>query len=257
MSTPGSDSNSSSSAATPSDVPLLGTQPNKAESNIGPRSARARRSLSRYLRNLRRAWNFRFRIRIEAVPPEEAETYPEDCQDAKHVPDWSELPWFPRLALIIGTIFSCMKSTASDEHPGYNSEPPYQLPHTNEAFEEPLTPEEIYEGFDNKLMLSRLEETQVFSAALRQLAREEVRDGRKICFPSSEVCDLMTLRSVNLPTDPAGLRALLELGFARRNLVLDLGRIRNDFVMAHGIVVIETAKPWPDCYRIVHIPCSL
>lgn len=64
----------------------------------------------------------------------------------------------------------------------------------------------------------KLGSRHVFSAALRQLARGALRNGRRICFPSSEANDLMTLGSINLPTDHAGLSELLEMDFRRRNL---------------------------------------
>lgn len=115
-------------------------------------------------------------------------------------------------------------------------------------------PSEIYRKIEIDARLTRLEDPAILTTALRHLTRHLHQNGSKIAFPVLEAVDRIHLRSHCLPTDSQQLRELVERVFVRREESLNLSEIYNQFVLAHGRLVFDSSKQWPQCHQILRTP---
>jgi hypothetical protein len=111
----------------------------------------------------------------------------------------------------------------------------------------------FYEGLEDTLRLSRLEEERVLVAALRLIIRLQPR-GKHIAFPVPQAVDRIQLKSYNLPTDERALLELLHRVYQRRGEILDLDTLHDDFVRAYGKIVFDTSQSYPKCYIVCRYP---
>ena len=107
---------------------------------------------------------------------------------------------------------------------------------------------QIYQDFELMLKLSRVEEEQSLTTALRHLVRHRHTKGTLITFPTPEAVDRIQLRANNLPTDIDKLEDLLHKTFIRREETLDIKKLYKDFVMTHGRLTYDMTKKWPESH---------
>lgn len=113
---------------------------------------------------------------------------------------------------------------------------------------------EIYDNFENTLRLSRLEERNNLTVALRHIVRSLHPKGETITFSSPGAVDRLDLRSINLPTEPGELLSLVKQVFVRRNEKLELEEVYRDFVKSHGRVAFDSKREWPHSHVHTHHP---
>jgi hypothetical protein len=110
---------------------------------------------------------------------------------------------------------------------------------------------QLYAGVEEAMQLRRLEEERMLTVALRHLVRHRDVRGASIAFPTPRAVDRITLKAAALPTDKGVLEALVQRVFERRGEVLDLEEVYEDFVRAHGRLLTDLGKPWPESYKLV------
>ncbi|XP_049946425.1 uncharacterized protein LOC126436318 [Schistocerca serialis cubense] len=103
----------------------------------------------------------------------------------------------------------------------------------------------VYDDFERKLRLNRLEEPVLLTTALRQLVRTGHSNGKDITYPALEDVDCISLHAANLPSQPDDLKELVQQVFARRGRKFDLEKIYKDMVKMYGRNVVDLSKPWP------------
>lgn len=104
---------------------------------------------------------------------------------------------------------------------------------------------DIYNNIELTMRLSRLEERNNLTTALRNVVRSLHPKGKDITFNCPAAVDRIDLKSVNLPTEPTELYNLLNKVFVRRGEELDLEEVYRDFVKSHGRVTFDQRKEWP------------
>lgn len=110
-----------------------------------------------------------------------------------------------------------------------------------------IDPTPIYENFELKLRLSRLEDEKLLTTALKHLVRHLHPKGETITFPTLEEVDKITLKSSNLPTNPIDLKKLVDQVFDRRDEQYDLETTYKQFAKIHGRITYDPKQSWPGC----------
>lgn len=150
-----------------------------------------------------------------------------------------------------------LQQTKDSDPTEINSQPPPQTltqdtpdPHheTTPTNRHTTDGKQIYQDFELMLKLSRLEEAQTLTTALRQLVRHRHPKGKQITFPTPEAVDRIQLRANNLPTDIDKLEDLIHKTFIRREETLDIEQLYKDFVMTHGRLTYDMTKKWPESH---------
>lgn len=111
-----------------------------------------------------------------------------------------------------------------------------------------------YDGIEENLRLSRLENKDIFQTAQRHVVRLTHPKGHTICFPNTEQTDRMLLRAENLPTDPRDLCDLLRKACTRRSEGLDIESIYKDLARAHGRVYFDPQQSGHKCFVFTKYP---
>ena len=111
-----------------------------------------------------------------------------------------------------------------------------------------ITPVEVYDNIENSMRLSRLEERNNLTTALRHIVRHLHPKGQSITFGSPEAVDRLELRTVNLPTDPKILFNLIQQVYKRREEEIILEQLYVDFVKSHGRITLDSRKEWPNSH---------
>lgn len=98
------------------------------------------------------------------------------------------------------------------------------------------------------MKLTRLEELKNLMTALRHYIRKTHPKGSSMTFPVPEAVDRIQLKCANFPTDVEGLEELIKKVFQRREEVLDIGELYNDFVKTHGRITYDFTQKWPNSH---------
>jgi len=110
---------------------------------------------------------------------------------------------------------------------------------------------------ENRYKLAVLEDKQILTVPLRRsldVIRKLHGNGDTVTFPIPDAVDRITLKIHNLPNEPGQLLRLIDEVFERRNEDFDLNEVYNDFVRAHGRVLLDIKESWPHCYVHTKFP---
>ena len=115
-------------------------------------------------------------------------------------------------------------------------------------------PRSLYTTLQLDYNLSRLEETNTLTAALRVIIRNIHPQGKSITFPIIEEVDRINLKSDGITSDPGDLLKLVDKVFERRNETFRLNSVYRQFVMAYGRIAFNPAEKFPACYVYTRQP---
>ena len=113
---------------------------------------------------------------------------------------------------------------------------------------------DVYKNIEGAMQLAKLEDPQMLLVAVRHIIRNNHEKGSTISFPQIEAVDRIHLKSNNLPTEPKEILNLVKKVFARRQEILNLDQIYEQFVRAHGRTIVDFKQPWPACNVHTHQP---
>jgi len=102
--------------------------------------------------------------------------------------------------------------------------------------------------------LSRMEEPNILTAAMRIIVRNIHPHGKAITFPIIEEVDRINLRANGITTDPKDLLELIDRVFERREEDFQLNNVYRQFVMAYGRIAFNPAEKFPACYVYTRQP---
>lgn len=111
-----------------------------------------------------------------------------------------------------------------------------------------FNPNKFYEDLHLNYNLSKLEEPQMLTAALRIVVRNIHLQGKSITFPIIEEVDKISLRANGITTDPKDLLKLIDKVFERRKESFQMNNVYRQFVMAYGRNVFNPVEKFPACY---------
>ena len=151
------------------------------------------------------------------------------------------------LGICLGNDATLDRNTHADETP----KPSEQATNNSGSADQIGT---LYKDLETAIRLSRLESQEHLLPALRIIVRRFHPHGDRICFPIPGTVDEMTLRCVDIPTEPHALLHLVTVIYDRRNLDLDLEEIQRGFAKAHGCIYLDPRKSWPECFGVSRCP---
>jgi len=109
-------------------------------------------------------------------------------------------------------------------------------------------PNKFYADLHLNYNLSKLEEPQMLTAALRIVVRNIHLQGKSITFPIIEEVNKISLRANGITTDPEDLLKLIDKVFEIRKESFQMNNVYRQFVMAYGRNVFNLVEKFPACY---------